>query len=100
MNYTLLLAGDVPTAGLMTLPKEACDAGAKPGWTGYVGVDDVDAYAGRVTKAGGSDCMYHLPTFPMSDALPWSPIPRAQCSACSKACRKCRDRSPTQTSPV
>ena len=58
MNYTLLLAGEVPTAGLMTLPKEACDAGAKPGWTGYIGVDDVDAYAGRVTKAGGA---VHVP---------------------------------------
>jgi predicted enzyme related to lactoylglutathione lyase len=58
MDYTLLLAGEVPTAGLMTLPKEACDAGAKPGWTGYVGVDDVDAYAGRVTKAGGA---VHVP---------------------------------------
>lgn len=58
MNYTLLLAGGVPTAGLMTLPKDACDAGAKPAWTGYVGVDDVDAYAGRVTKAGGK---VHVP---------------------------------------
>ena len=58
MNYTLLLAGNVPTAGLMALPKEACDAGAKPGWTGYVGVDDVDAYVGRVTRAGG---VVHVP---------------------------------------
>ncbi len=58
MNYTLLTTGNVPAAGLMTLPKEACDAGARPGWTGYVGVDDVDAYAGRVTKAGGA---VHVP---------------------------------------
>ena len=58
MTYTLLQAGDVPVAGLMALPKEACDAGAKPGWTGYVGVDDVDAYAGRITKAGGK---VHVP---------------------------------------
>ena len=35
MDYTLLLAGDAPMAGLMTLPKEACDAGAKPAWVGY-----------------------------------------------------------------
>jgi predicted enzyme related to lactoylglutathione lyase len=53
MKYTLLLSGELPVAGLMALPKEACDAGAQPGWTGYVGVDDVDTYAGRVTKAGG-----------------------------------------------
>lgn len=58
MDYTLLLAGDVPIAGLMALPKEACDAGAKPGWSGYVGVDDVDAYVERITKAGGK---VHVP---------------------------------------
>jgi uncharacterized protein len=58
MKYTALLAGDAPVAGLMTLPKEACDAGARPGWLGYVGVDDVEAYAGRVTKAGGK---IHVP---------------------------------------
>ena len=28
-------------------------AGAKPIWIGYVGVDDVDAVAGRVVKFGG-----------------------------------------------
>jgi predicted enzyme related to lactoylglutathione lyase len=54
MAYSLLLAGETPVAGLMTLPKEACDAGARPGWIGYVGVDDVDAFAGHITKAGGS----------------------------------------------
>src|SRR5260370_23013144 len=53
MKYTGLLAADTPVAGLMTLPKDACDAGAKRGWTGYVGVDDVAATAARVTKAGG-----------------------------------------------
>jgi predicted enzyme related to lactoylglutathione lyase len=58
MDYTLLLAADVPMAGLMALDREACDAGAKPGWIGYVGVDDVDAYVGRVTKAGGA---VHVP---------------------------------------
>src|SRR6185295_15761500 len=58
MAYTLLTTGGIPVAGLMTLPAEACAAGAKPGWTGYVGVDDVDAYAGRVSKAGGA---IHVP---------------------------------------
>jgi uncharacterized protein len=64
MNYTLLHAGDVPIAGLMALPKEACDAGAKPGWSGYVGVDDVDAYVGRITKAGGK---VHVPPTDIPD---------------------------------
>jgi uncharacterized protein len=58
MDYTLLLAGEVPTAGLMVLDKQACDAGAPPCWIGYVGVDDVDAYVSRVTKAGGK---VHVP---------------------------------------
>jgi predicted enzyme related to lactoylglutathione lyase len=49
-RYTLL---DTQVAGLMTLPKEACDAGAKPAWMGYVAVDDVDDYTARVMKAGG-----------------------------------------------
>lgn len=64
MSYTMFLAGDAPTAGLMALPKEACDAGAKPGWIGYVGVDDVDAYVGRVTKAGGK---VHVPPTDIPD---------------------------------
>ena len=57
-GYTLLSAGGTQVAGLMTLPKEACDAGAKPGWMGYVAVDDVDDYAARFTTAGG---MVHRP---------------------------------------
>jgi predicted enzyme related to lactoylglutathione lyase len=58
MNYTLLMAADAPVAGLMALTKEMCDGGARPGWVGYVGVDDVDAHAGRVAKAGGQ---VHVP---------------------------------------
>jgi predicted enzyme related to lactoylglutathione lyase len=58
MDYTLLHSGEVPMAGLMTLPKEACDGGTRPAWVGYVGVNDVDAYAGRITKAGGA---VHVP---------------------------------------
>src|SRR5437879_5832056 len=57
-RYTLLSVGDTQMAGLMTLPKEACDAGAKPGWMGYVAVDDVDDYTARFLKAGG---MVHRP---------------------------------------
>lgn len=53
-RYTLLLAGDTQVGGLMTLSKESRDAGAKPGWIGYVGVGDVDAAAAHVARAGGS----------------------------------------------
>lgn len=51
--YTILSAGDSPVGGMMTLPKEACDEGARPGWIGYIGVDDVDAYTAKVKTAGG-----------------------------------------------
>jgi hypothetical protein len=54
MRYTLLSAGDTAIAGLMALPPEACAAGARPGWMGYVGVADVDAHAARLTQAGGA----------------------------------------------
>jgi hypothetical protein len=52
--YTLLSAGDTLVGGLMAIPAEARAAGAKPGWMGYISVDDVDAYAKRVTAAGGT----------------------------------------------
>ena len=49
--YTILSAGDVMVGGVMPLP---ADVKAPPHWTGYIGVDDVDTYAKRVTAAGGS----------------------------------------------
>jgi hypothetical protein len=52
--YTLLSVGDAAVAGLMALPAEACEAGARPGWIGYIGVADVDALAERAQQAGGS----------------------------------------------
>jgi predicted enzyme related to lactoylglutathione lyase len=54
MRYTLLLAGERPVGGCMTLPQEACVQGAKPGWIGHIGVNDVDAFARRVKAEGGS----------------------------------------------
>ena len=53
MRYTLLSAGGAAIAGLMTLPQAACDAGARPGWVGYIGVADVDVMAQRLQQAGG-----------------------------------------------
>ncbi|MCK8786394.1 VOC family protein [Roseomonas sp. NAR14] len=47
-------------AGLLTLPEEARARGARPGWVGYVAVDDVDGCAARVTAAGGQ--IRHPPT--------------------------------------
>ncbi|HXW20661.1 MAG TPA: VOC family protein [Roseiarcus sp.] len=53
MSYTLFSVGEVGAAGMLTLPKAAKDMGATPHWTGYIAVDDVDAYARKVTEAGG-----------------------------------------------
>jgi predicted enzyme related to lactoylglutathione lyase len=52
-EYTLFSVGPAVIAGMMDLPQEACDAGARPGWIGYVAVDDVDAAAQRLQQAGG-----------------------------------------------
>ena len=53
MTYTLLRVGDIQTAGLMELPKDAREAGMKPGWVGYIGVGDADGAAARVQRLGG-----------------------------------------------
>jgi hypothetical protein len=54
MKYTLLSVGEMAIAGLMDLPAEACAAGARPGWLGYVAVDDVDARLAQLLQAGGA----------------------------------------------
>jgi len=51
-RYTLLKAGEAMVGGLMPIPQHA--QGVPPCWTGYVAVDDVAAYAGKVKAAGGA----------------------------------------------
>jgi hypothetical protein len=53
VSYTLLSANGHRVAGLMDVPQEARRMGVGPNWTGYICVDDVDASAARVRKAGG-----------------------------------------------
>jgi predicted enzyme related to lactoylglutathione lyase len=48
MTYTLLSAGDTQVGGMMTLPKDACDAGKKPCWASYIGVDNADGAASKL----------------------------------------------------
>ena len=50
-DYTVLGAPDGNVGGIGHVPPEP---GATPGWSGYIGVDDVDAVAARIKKAGGS----------------------------------------------
>src|SRR4029077_7007090 len=77
MKYTGLLAAGTPVAGLMTLPGGGCGAGAKPGWTGYIGVDDVDATAARVTKAGGK---IHVPPTDIPNVGRFAMVAAPQCT--------------------
>jgi predicted enzyme related to lactoylglutathione lyase len=51
MDYTVLGAPDGQVGGIGTPPPEAW---ARPGWSGYVGVDDVDRTAAHIREAGGS----------------------------------------------
>ncbi len=53
VSYTIFSVGESPAGGLMAMPAEASAAGARPGWNGYIGVNDVDASAAQVTRAGG-----------------------------------------------
>ena len=53
-SYTILHVKETPIGGLMPLPTEASAAGARPIWSGYVVVDDVDAVAKRVAQASGT----------------------------------------------
>lgn len=53
-SYTLLSVGPAMVGGLMPIPEEARATGARPAWTGYIGVHDVDSHATRVKAAGGS----------------------------------------------
>ena len=54
MAYTLFTVGGASVGGLMGLPEGAKKIGEKPGWIGYVGVDDVDAAADRIKRLGGT----------------------------------------------
>jgi uncharacterized protein len=54
MGYSVLSVGKTGIGGLMALPEAMRAGGAKPSWLGYVGVNDVDAEAARLQKAGGT----------------------------------------------
>lgn len=53
-SYSLFSAGATTVGGLMPITQEMQAQGVPPCWTGYIAVDDVDAYATRVKKAGGT----------------------------------------------
>jgi len=53
-TYLLLSSGPIMVGGLMPIPDEAKARGLQPAWMGYIGVDDVDLSAARITAAGGA----------------------------------------------
>ncbi|WOE75874.1 VOC family protein [Alterisphingorhabdus coralli] len=56
-EYHFFTAGDAGIGGMMALTDEMKSGGASPFWMGYVEVDDVDASAEAIAKAGG---MVHM----------------------------------------
>ena len=63
-RYILFGDGKGAISALTPLPDDARQMGAKPIWVGYVGVDDVDATAARITRLGGA---VHVPPTDASD---------------------------------
>jgi hypothetical protein len=53
----------------MGLSEDAAKMGARPGWLGYVGVDDVDATAERIQRLGG---VVHVPPMDIPDVSRFS----------------------------
>jgi hypothetical protein len=52
MDYRLISA-NTDVAGLMKMPDEACSAGMRPAWMGYILVNDVDDSIDAILAAGG-----------------------------------------------
>ena len=62
VDYRLFSANGSPVAGYMKLPNGAEQGGMRPGWFGYIGVDDVDAAVADIETSGGR---VHMPAMDM-----------------------------------
>lgn len=82
-DYMIFSADSLGIGGVMGLTDEACVAGARSGWVGYIWVEDVDAYAAKVKAAGGR-CTAILPTSLALAVSPWWLTPKERCSCFSK----------------
>jgi predicted enzyme related to lactoylglutathione lyase len=58
MDYRQFSVGGTNVGGMMALPPGAAEKGMRPGWLGYIGVDDVDAAVDAIAAAGGA---VHVP---------------------------------------
>jgi uncharacterized protein len=59
-RYTLFTAGQDSASGLINLPPDAKQRGARPQWVGYISVDNVDDAVTRLKELGGT--VYIPPT--------------------------------------
>jgi predicted enzyme related to lactoylglutathione lyase len=62
IDYRLFSIGGTRVAGHMKLPDAAAEMGMRPGWLGYIGVDDVDMAVAAIEAAGGK---VHMPAMDM-----------------------------------
>lgn len=58
VDYRMINAPDGMAGGVLTLSPDMVASGAKPGWLGYFGVDDVDKTADAIVADGGQ---VHMP---------------------------------------
>ena len=96
--YTLFTAGEDPVAGLTGLSAEARKMGAQPRWTGYVGVDDVDATTDRLRRLGGT---VYVPPTDVPDVSRFSVVadPQAATLALVKGLNSGQDQPAALSSP-
>ena len=62
LDYRIFSADGAPVAGHMKLPDGAEEAGMRPGWLGYIGVEDVDSAVADIESSGGR---VHMPAMDM-----------------------------------
>lgn len=58
-DYRFITTGDARIGGMMNIPENACEAGSRPCWLGYIAVKDADACARSVEARGG--CVHRAP---------------------------------------
>ena len=52
--YTMWTWGETPMGGVMELPREAREMGARPNWLAYIGTPDVDATVAQAQELGAT----------------------------------------------
>ena len=62
VDYRIFSSEGTPVAGHMKLPDGAEASGMRPGWLGYIGVDDVDSVVAAIEADGGK---VHMPAMDM-----------------------------------